>query len=1068
LKNYKFNALFMCLLILTLPFHSAFALGSILDVKVEGKDAVNGYISANTDFIKYTVTLNTNINPNNIKTNYPITTKFDNCNGDICYYTSQTLDREGKKQDYAISIHNDFGVPIETKSGTLYIDELSPTINSFETTQSNNKLNFEFDAYDTACSTCGTKGAGISTINILENNLIKWTIDVENNISVKMADSIDINELDITDDTSTICLQVIDAIGLISESECKEIAIDSQVPILLVDSLKLYDKTGYELLFVPNKAIDAIAKINIEESNLLDVYGDFSSLNTLTPENLINKKATCNLAGDYYTCEWKILVDKPQDNPIVYINVTDTNGNNELISKKIDISLDTNEVGINKVYIIPELIDENKVHLKQGENIVTVELLNSGAGYNKNDVYVDFHSFGGSSNTQANKCNLTANIWKCEIITSVSKNNNFEDLISITPTNDIGSSPYQPILINAIVDSNEPIITETSLSSDCAYASQGLTIDFTVEDDSDITLNANVSEIATVFDLLKGDCIGTTNNDYECSLVISNIITAHTFGNIKINITDAAGNTKIETLQIEICEEESNTVPNFVSVQVGTPSKVSKRLLSFLPTPTYIPLSFKTSGSATIMEKQVSCFDTKSSYFLNRDKNYPTLVAKINKQSIINETDEFNLSCTVNLIMRKGVKVYSTPEVETFNINVPLLDNALGDMSAATKAKIKTLEDEIKSSKEEIDELETYNGYLSMLCSIAETMGQINSILQSLKSVIWSVTCATWVACNAYPPTAEVCKQAPNTAWYGGCNTLGKFNYYVESYIWSTGLIGPPPFIGTIVKYSCMIYTCRLCDLSTFINIGISAASAALSPSTVETTNTGSKNDMITAAQKDPTFGNHKSDIIEINGVGYDSWTTSSEISYMDRWKGTAGKVDINHLSSGSNWKYDPYKSIHYANSCLCLPAIIYNMKKERQIKCMYKTCLEESAKFGLPADHCDNAKKQRECLYVDGAYFKKHGYLGMFDDIFETIFNMLPGIIIGIAYSATCPDYKFTSEGCTQTYSVGVCGNFRQAICGLSAAAAAITEIMDIMDGGLDFSKYEGSLEGQDYCGAD
>jgi hypothetical protein len=1049
----------MTLLILTLPFHSAFTLGSIISVNVEGKDGVKDYINSNADFIKFTVTLDSGINKNNIKTSYPISTKFDSCSDNICYYTSPTIDRVGSANDYTITLHNELGMPTESKSGTVYIDEIAPTINSFQTTQTNEILSFEFDIYDSACSSCGTKGSGISIINIMEDNLIKKSISGENNISIKMKSNINIDELDMIDGTSSICIQAFDAVGYASEIVCKDVAIDYQTPVLLIDSLKLYDLSGFELTHVPNNPINAIAKINIEESNLLDVYGDFSSLNTVTPENLINMKATCSLSGDYYICQWNVLVDQPQDNSVAIINVTDTNGNQEFLSKKININIDTNEIEINEVYIIPELIDEEKVHLKQGTNVVTVELLNTGAPYNKNEVFVDFNNFGGSSNSQANKCNLTGNIWKCEIITSVSKNNNFEGFISINPKNDIGSSPYQPILMNAIVDSVEPKIIDTSLSSQCAFASQGLTIDFIVEDDSDISLTANVSEIATVFDLINGDCIGTTDDNFECSLVIPSIITAHTFGDVILNITDAAGNTKIEPVKIEICEEESAITPNFASIQTSTPSKVSKRLLSFLPAATYVPLTFKTSSGAKIMEKQVSCFDTKSSYFLNRDKNYPTLVAKINKQSLVNGTEKIELSCTVNLIIRKGVKVYSTYEVEEFTVDVPLLDNALGDISAATKAKIEKLEDEIKSDKEEIDELAEYNGYLSTLCSIAETMGQISSIIQALKSIVWAFECSAWGSCAGTTAGVAACQKAVDASWIIGCGALSKFNYFVESFIWPTGLIGPSP-VGMIVKYSCMIYTCRLCDLSSLINLGIGAAAAALKPASVTTTEHSSSNTQTTGM-------NNKGESYYEGTYKSETTTTTSKVSYKDRWSNTAG-VDVQHMSDGSNWKFDPYKSIHYANSCLCLPAIIYNMKKERQIKCMYKTCIEESAKFGLPSDHCDNAKKQRDCLYVDGAYHSKHGFLDIFDNIFDVILAMLPGIIVGLVYSASCPAYKFTSAGCEEASAETVCGNIYPVLCGLSATAAAILEIMDMINGGLDFSKYQGSLEGQDYCGAD
>jgi len=80
----------------------------------------------------------------------------------------------------------------------------------------------------------------------------------------------------------------------------------------------------------------------------------------------------------------------------------------------------------------------------------------------------------------------------------------------------------------------------------------------------------------------------------------------------------------------------------------------------------------------------------------------------------------------------------------------------------------------------------------------------------------------------------------------------------------------------------------------------------------------------------------------------------------------------------------------------------------------------------------------------------------------------MLPGIIIGIAYSVSCFTYKEDSSGKTCGKGVGEspCIFAYNPACGLSAAASAILEIADIMDGGLDFSKYDADLEGStDFC---
>jgi len=72
------------------------------------------------------------------------------------------------------------------------------------------------------------------------------------------------------------------------------------------------------------------------------------------------------------------------------------------------------------------------------------------------------------------------------------------------------------------------------------------------------------------------------------------------------------------------------------------------------------------------------------------------------------------------------------------------------------------------------------------------------------------------------------------------------------------------------------------------------------------------------------------------------------------------------------NVAFDPYKSIHAANYCLCLSANIYNLRKERQINCMRRTCIQEHVSIGLPIDSCDEQYAVRNCLYVEGAHFKQ------------------------------------------------------------------------------------------------
>jgi hypothetical protein len=168
-----------------------------------------------------------------------------------------------------------------------------------------------------------------------------------------------------------------------------------------------------------------------------------------------------------------------------------------------------------------------------------------------------------------------------------------------------------------------------------------------------------------------------------------------------------------------------------------------------------------------------------------------------------------------------------------------------------------------------------------------------------------------------------------------------------------------------------------------------------------------------------------------------------------------------------SNWmggKMDPSKSIHAAKSCLCVPGIIYNMKKERQIKCMLKKCVEENAEVGLPLTTCYTAYKERQCLYVDGAQWKLVGsnfFLQFLANIGSVLFRNIPIILASIGWHSACgmeyyrTDYaKDCPEEMNPVHNVG---------CHLYGSVLTISEVGDILDVQLD--KYNPPLKGTNYC---
>jgi len=95
-------------------------------------------------------------------------------------------------------------------------------------------------------------------------------------------------------------------------------------------------------------------------------------------------------------------------------------------------------------------------------------------------------------------------------------------------------------------------------------------------------------------------------------------------------------------------------------------------------------------------------------------------------------------------------------------------------------------------------------------------------------------------------------------------------------------------------------------------------------------------------------------------------------------------------------WVWNPYESKHYAKFARCIPALLYNYRKEKQINCLYRNCLVNHADTGLPITNCLLAFKERHCLYVESAQYREHGYSDILEKVGMTLLMQLPYISWG------------------------------------------------------------------------
>ncbi|MFQ5475093.1 MAG: hypothetical protein ACE5DM_04620 [Candidatus Nanoarchaeia archaeon] len=108
-------------------------------------------------------------------------------------------------------------------------------------------------------------------------------------------------------------------------------------------------------------------------------------------------------------------------------------------------------------------------------------------------------------------------------------------------------------------------------------------------------------------------------------------------------------------------------------------------------------------------------------------------------------------------------------------------------------------------------------------------------------------------------------------------------------------------------------------------------------------------------------------------------------------------------------FQFDPWKSVYSAWSTVCVPMILYNEKKKKQIQCLQYRCLANRAESGFDLDVCDKLRAQRECLYYYGASYKLLDASG-FASVMRVAMAMVMNELTVMGYATA------TAAGCALT----------------------------------------------------
>lgn len=477
--------------------------------------------------------------------------------------------------------------------------------------------------------------------------------------------------------------------------------------------------------------------------------------------------------------------------------------------------------------------------------------------------------------------------------------------------------------------------------------------------------------------------------------------------------------------------------------------------------------------------------------------------------------DSLEITCKLNSKLRRGNKLLSNVEEDEFKVKIPLFNQPLGSIDKAVQDKIDATQKRIDELQDHIDGWGTFNKIFDGWSKVSESLGATNEAWQLGKATYYAFSCPAEMtaseACVSFATATEACIAGLGTtectaeaaatfgiaaaecvprltaaqtvaakalgeigvqanlavaglggdgtkaaaaavhmeaavsghgiianvchtpaasmmtactawatndaAWMTECEVASKEHNFVDEYIWPMGLYGGNP-IGTINKGAIMIFNkCALADFNQLVDIGTSLG----------------------LSSESSVYVNEKSIPSKINFWNKAKVTTATGFAEF----------------SGTAYLSDPFRSKDTALYTGCLPAIMYNFEKEKQINCMKKTCLQNHAKQGLPTNTCDELYDLRMCAYVDPPFTWDFDFLANFVE-------SLPYVAAGLAWKLGCGDYLYKSYECKIP---GVCPDSHNVFCGVSGIAIMIPELLQLTEKLINLKKINEDMIGIDYC---
>ncbi|MFC1691470.1 hypothetical protein ACFL0W_04795 [Nanoarchaeota archaeon] len=646
-------AIFMVFLIVTLPFYisSAYAYdsGSFSVTEVSSESGISAgdayhFRRANYDRLKTVVEGKNPLgysspSSSDFKFAYGrFAETFDSCskrlefglNVSDCEYLSDHYDLTAGFYNYnlrfdAKTTSSSTPYKLREEPITVVSDGLKPIVKIFKISKkitNAESIEFEYDIEDKACASCGDVSSGIKTLQLFDGGVTPTVYDeIALNLPANQGKAYGeavVSSNKLGNGPKRICLRADDNVGngLFNlpglPVVCDDIIIDNTPPVIVLATM-VYEGTNKEVAYITPglNPIEVLVNISTDYAGFTqnNVYANLFGFSG--PENL---RLSCTKIfhfekKQYWQCRARASIKREViavSGGDLKVSVEDDAGNRVEITESIGLAVDASDAALKSIGTdeCGDFFTFPKTDLKAVINDEGVGLENSNVHISPLDDYVKNPGDGKAA------CSQDGSDWICVWKDLEPRPRQGDVRLTVTTKDDLGvTSNFNTG--NLKLDTKPPEIKSSDLVFDgfCPTSDTNLQLKIIAEDTDaqNMFVQVDAQNISTWTDLIDAECTKPDEygTEWECLIQIPEIVSEPRQGKIYYTVSDCPGNKVTGEIDVEVCEGDYDSVPNFINVTVGVIAPISRQTLEQIDMKLFVPFSVSYPAEVSASEPEI-------------------------------------------------------------------------------------------------------------------------------------------------------------------------------------------------------------------------------------------------------------------------------------------------------------------------------------------------------------------------------------------------------------------------------------------------------------------------------